>query len=541
MAANLRVRSASKHSTSKQDPVQQKTEPAGNTAPIPTPLAKLDYSARSPADVERDALVCFVCQERSLPENIGRHLPPSLSRFPASAWNAGDFRAKASEVCVLHAAAGAVKRLLLVGLGPADVLDRETLRRAAGSAAQRLQTLPVQRAGVLLPELPSTVALSPTTCATAIGEGFLLGAYRFQTYRSADAEDASSGCLQELILHDPQALADSDSWQQGGQRAQGICLARDFGNTPGNVLTPARLAEEARRIAQTQKLDFELLQEDALRKIGLRMLVAVGQGSREPPQLAVLRYRPPQPQGRLLFVGKGVTFDSGGISIKPGAAMDEMKFDMCGAAAVLGAMQTIAACALPVEVIGVTPLCENLPGGNALKPGDIIEAYNGKHVEVLNTDAEGRLILGDALAYAVKRFRPDAVVDLATLTGACVVALGHYASGAVSNHEELQERVVQAGRSSGDRVWPLPAFAEYEDSLKGRYGDLRNIGGRDAGAITGGLFLKPFVNDTPWVHLDIAGTAWGVRNVGHAPNLGATGVGVALLTDLARNWSGPLR
>jgi leucyl aminopeptidase len=218
--------------------------------------------------------------------------------------------------------------------------------------------------------------------------------------------------------------------------------------------------------------------------------------------------------------------------------MDEMKFDMCGAAAVVGAMDAIGALKPKVNVIGVIPTCENLPVGEALKPGDILRAYSGTHVEILNTDAEGRLILADALAFAVKTYKPDGIVDLATLTGACVIALGHYATGAISNDEKFQAQVVASGKSSGDTVWPLPNFADYEELIKGKYADLQNVGPREGGAITAGLFLKHFVGATPWVHLDIAGTAWGVKNVGHVPNEGATGVGVGLLIDLACQWAG---
>jgi leucyl aminopeptidase len=252
----------------------------------------------------------------------------------------------------------------------------------------------------------------------------------------------------------------------------------------------------------------------------------------------VLEHRVEGAKGTLALVGKGITFDSGGISIKPSQAMDEMKFDMCGAAAVLGALDAVGQLRPPLNVGGVIPACENLPGGNAVKPGDILRAFSGKYVEVVNTDAEGRLILADALAYAIREFQPDAVVDLATLTGACVIALGHYATGAVGNQEAFTDAVVQAGRRSGEVVWPLPAFPEYEEALKGKYGDLQNVGGRDGGAITGGLFLKNFVGEVPWVHLDIAGTAWGVKNIGHVPNEGATGVGVRLLIDLALHWRG---
>jgi leucyl aminopeptidase len=317
-----------------------------------------------------------------------------------------------------------------------------------------------------------------------------------------------------------------------------VCFARTLGNHPGNVLTPTRLAEEARALARRRKLRCTVLERKDMEKLGLGLLLGVAQGSRQTPKLIVLEYRPRGARGTLAFVGKGITFDSGGISLKPGASMDEMKFDMCGAAAVLGAMDAIAQLSPKVNVIGIAPATENLPDGQATKPGDIHKSYSGKHVEILNTDAEGRLVLADALAYGIEKYKPDAVVDLATLTGACVVALGHYASGAVSNHDAFQQRVVEAGKRSGDIIWPLPNFPEYEEGLKGKYGDLQNVAGRDGGAITGGLFLKNFVGDVPWVHVDIAGTAWGVKSVGHIPNEGATGVGVALLIDLATQWKG---
>jgi leucyl aminopeptidase len=298
-------------------------------------------------------------------------------------------------------------------------------------------------------------------------------------------------------------------------------------------MTPTLLAQQARALARRRGLKCTVLGRSQLERLGMGMLLGVAKGSSEEPRLILLEYRPKGALRTLCYVGKGITFDTGGISIKPAASMDEMKFDMCGGAAVLGALDAIAALALPVNVIGVIPACENMPGGSAVKPGDILKSYTGKHVEVLNTDAEGRLILGDALAYAVERYKPDGVVDLATLTGACVVALGHYASGAISNAATFQEQVVQAANRAGDPVWPLPGFPEYEEALRGKTADLQNIGPREGGAITAGLFLKQFVGQTPWVHLDIAGTASGVKNVGHIPNEGATGVGVAILVELA--------
>ena len=319
-------------------------------------------------------------------------------------------------------------------------------------------------------------------------------------------------------------------------RGEAICLARTLGNHPPNYMTPTQLAKEAQQVAKRRGLKMRVMDQAELNKLGMGMFIGVAKGSRQPPKLIIIEYRPRGAKGTLAFVGKGITFDSGGISLKPGQAMDEMKFDMCGAAAVVGAMDGIAAAKPNVNVVGVIPACENLPDGNSVKPGDILKSYSGKHVEILNTDAEGRLVLGDALAYSIKQFKPDAVVDLATLTGACVIALGHYATGAITNNDNFMEQVEQAGKSSGDIVWPLPNFDEYGEGLKGKYADLQNIGPREGGTISAGLFLKHFVDEVPWVHLDIAGTAWGVSKIGHIPYNGATGVGVALLMDLAESW-----
>ena len=273
-----------------------------------------------------------------------------------------------------------------------------------------------------------------------------------------------------------------------------------------------------------------------MKRLGMEMLLGVSRGSREPAKLILMEYFHQKAKQTVALVGKGVTFDSGGISLKPGKNMDEMKFDMCGAAAVLGAMKIIGQLNPQINVIGVIAATENLPGGDAQRPGDIVTAYNGKRVEILNTDAEGRLILGDALSYVVKEFKPNAVIDLATLTGACITALGHYASGAITNNDALMEQVRKASNLSGDRVWQLPSFPEYGESIKGKYGDLQNIGVGDSGTIIGGMFLEHFVDKTPWVHLDIAGTAWNVKHIGYQPNSGATGVGVRLLADLIQNW-----
>ena len=496
-------------------------------------MLKLTYQARDPGRERLGALVLLCSEGRPTPP---KGLPAPLSRALRQVAGLGAFKGKSGESQLVFTGDAAIPRLLLVGLGAAGKLNREGLRRAAGKAAQGLRPLGVERAGLWVPERSGD--LPPADLGEVLAEGALLGSYAFTVYRQPENGKDRPKELKQLAVYDPGRLTSARSVQQGVLRGEAVCLARDLGNQPANAMTPTQLAAEAQRLARRHRLKLRVLERAELERLGLGLFMGVAKGSRQPPKLILLEYRPARKASQTLaFVGKGITFDSGGISLKPGAAMDEMKFDMCGAAAVLGAMDGIARLKPAVNVVGVIPTCENLPDGAAVKPGDILKSYAGKHVEVLNTDAEGRLILGDALAYAIRQFKPDAVVDLATLTGACVIALGHYASGAVGNHDALLERLVDTGKACGDIVWPLPNFPEYGEALKGKYADLQNIGPREGGAITGGLFLKHFVGDVPWVHLDIAGTAWGVKGIGHVPNEGATGVGVCLLIDLAQRWS----
>jgi len=479
-------------------------------------------------------LVVFVSQDKpAAPKGCPKPAQALLER----AVKLKSFAGKKGQSRMLLVTEGPVERVLLVGLGKTSELDREALRRAAGAAGKLLADMKVAQAAVLLPQGLKSAKVGDV--GTVLAEGLALGAYTFLPYKAQPPKDEPAVTLKKITLLDVASESSKQAVAQGTARAAAICRARDLGNHPANVATPEYLAQEAKQIGKARDLKVTVLDEAQMKKLGMDMLLGVARGSRQPPRLIIMEYRPKGAKGTLMFVGKGITFDSGGISIKPSQAMDEMKFDMCGAAAVISAMDLIPQMDIKVNIVAMAPACENLPGGLAQKPGDIVKAYNGKTVEILNTDAEGRLVLGDALAYGVEKFKPDAIVDLATLTGACVVALGHYATGAVSNHEAWQSQVVAAGRSAGDLVWPFPALAVYEEELKGKFSDLKNIGSRDAGTITGGLFLKSFVGETPWVHLDIAGTAWGVKNMGHIPNDGATGVGVALLADLAAAYKKP--
>lgn len=315
---------------------------------------------------------------------------------------------------------------------------------------------------------------------------------------------------------------------QGIAIAKGMNLLKDLGNAPGNICTPKYLAKTAKELAQSFKsLSVEVLKEKEMAELGMGSLLSVAKGSVQKPRLIKLQHHGSQ-DDPIIFVGKGVTFDTGGISLKPGANMDEMKYDMCGAGSVLGVMQTVATLNLPINVIGIIPTVENMPSGKASKPGDIVTSLSGKTIEILNTDAEGRLILCDALTYA-QQFKPKALIDIATLTGAVIIALGRHPSGMMSNNDQLAEQLTQAGENTGDRVWRLPLWEEYAEQLKSPFADLQNIGGREAGTITAGCFLGEFTKDVAWAHLDIAGTAWQTRKEG------ATGRPVPLLVDYLLN------
>ncbi len=365
--------------------------------------------------------------------------------------------------------------------------------------------------------------LSAEKVARLLAQSLYNADYRFDDFKS-DAKARPKLTLD--ILCDSDNAAVDNSVNQGIAIAKGMKTLRDLGNLPGNVCTPKYLAKTAKRMAkQYDSLSVEILKESDIKKLKMGSLLSVSKGSIEPPRLITLQHQGSD-DAPLVFVGKGVTFDTGGISLKPGANMDEMKYDMCGAGAVLGLMKTVAELNLPINVVGVIPSVENMPSDRASKPGDIVTSMSGKTIEILNTDAEGRLILCDALTYAQQQFKPKALVDMATLTGAVIIALGSKASGIMSNDDDLAEALLQAGEQSGDRGWRLPIWEEYVEQLESPFADLQNIGGREAGTITAGCFLGEFVEKgTPWAHIDIAGTAWQTRKEG------ATGRPVPLLAE----------
>jgi leucyl aminopeptidase len=417
--------------------------------------------------------------------------------------------------------------VLVVGLGKREELDAEKLRVAAAVAAKEAGRL---EAGSLAWELPA--ADDPGAAAEAVVTGTLLAAYRFDRFKSADGDDSPR--LESLTLLAPPELAEAAEAARVSAQAQN--RARDLQGTPANVATPTFLAERAEEIAAAHEaLSVEVLGRPQLEEKGMGGLLAVSQGGPQEPKLIVLRYAGGGSGPTLGFVGKGVTFDTGGISLKPGAGMQDMKMDMSGAAAVLEAVAAIAELGLPLELIAVVPSTENMPSGTAVKPGDVITQYNGVTVEVNNTDAEGRLILADALAYAVEQ-GAERIVDLATLTGAVVIALGSTYAAVIANDDGLADEVIRAGNDSGELAWRLPLHPEYKELMKGKVGDLSNLAAkRKAGTITAAAFLEEFVDGTPWAHVDIAGTSWDVGR--EYVGSGASGYGVRLLVGLARHLS----
>jgi leucyl aminopeptidase len=437
----------------------------------------------------------------------------------------GDLEGKLGATLLLHGVRQVpADRVLLVGLGRERDFNESAYRTALAVTMRALRSTGASDATICLTDLAlkrRDVGWKVEQAVLAVSEGM----YRFDRMKSKPPE--AKRALRKVTLYVAKrgdVAAGEIALARGQAIAEGITLAKDLGNLPGNVCTPTYLAAEAVELGKRHGIKVEVLEQKEIEKLGMNCFLAVAKGSHEPPKLIVMEYQggkrgePP-----VALVGKGITFDTGGISIKPAGEMDEMKFDMCGAASVLGAMKAIALMRLPLNVVGVVPTTENMPGGSAVKPGDIVTTMSGQTVEILNTDAEGRLILCDALTY-VEKFKPAAVVDIATLTGAMVIALGHVATGVFSNSDPLAREVLQAGETAWDRAWHLPLWDDYQDALKSNFADFPNIGTRAGGSITAACFLSRFTKAYPWAHLDIAGTAWK-----SGAEKGATGRPVSLL------------
>ncbi len=424
-------------------------------------------------------------------------------------------------------------RVLFAGLGKKSDCDLLALHKASAAATQALISLGINEAATLLAELPIKGADSERM-ARAVVESSEHAAYRFDRMKSKPGKKPQLKRLTLLVASRGAANAAKRGVATGKGVARGVAFTRDLGNLPANVCTPSYLASEARKLArQYPALKVKVLTETEMKRLGMGALLGVSRGSRQPPRMVIFEYNGGKRGDKpLALVGKGVTFDAGGISLKPPARMDEMKYDMCGAASVFGAIVAACELELPINLVGVTPAVENLPGGNATKPGDILTSLSGQTIEVLNTDAEGRLILCDALTY-VSRYKPRTVLDMATLTGACVVALGHHATGLMSHDDKLADSLLAAGNRAGDRAWRLPLWEDYQSDLKSNFADFANVGGREGGAITAGCFLARFTRELHWAHLDIAGTAWLTGS-----KKGATGRPVPLLMEWLMQESG---
>jgi leucyl aminopeptidase len=449
----------------------------------------------------------------------------------------GDFEGKLFQTSVLYTDIFIKsKRIVFIGMGKRKDFDLETLRGVFSKAAQKVRDLHLKNFAASLDF--GTLDLKEDNMAESAVEGILLGLYRFTPYKTKAADKTPEIREFTLIAKNPKAAKTSKAAAKRAETiSAAVYLARDLVSAPANEMTPTIIADRARKMAETRPIDIKIFDERQMKRLGMNALLGVARGSAEPAKFIIMNYAGgTKGEKPIVFVGKGITFDSGGISIKPSANMDEMKSDMAGGAAVIGAMQALADLKIPLNVVGIVPATENLPGGKAYKPGDILKSLSGTTIEVKNTDAEGRLILADALSYA-GRYKPEAIIDLATLTGACIIALGDHLIGMLGTDDTLKGMVKEAADMTGDYVWELPLWQDYDEMLKSDVADVQNVGGRAAGTITAGLFLKKFVGDYPWVHLDIAGPALLAKEKPYIPK-GASGVGVRLLVQFLRNRAG---
>ena len=497
----------------------------------------MEFSIKSGSpEKQRSACVVvgvFESRKLTLP---GELLDKAARGYISDLIRRGDMEGKGGTTLLLHNVPGTLcDRVLLVGLGKEkDFRDKE-YTTAIRTAVKTLNDTGAFDATLFLTE----TAVKKRTVAWRIRQAAMVAldaTYRFDQFKSK--KDEVRRPLRKLTLaverRNELAVAE-EALTQGMAIAEGMALTRNLGNMPANVCTPTYLADQAKALAEEFGLDCQILERADMEALGMHSLLAVSKGSHQPPKLVVLSYKGGKASEKpIVLVGKGITFDTGGISLKPAAEMDEMKYDMGGAAGVIGTMRAVARMALPINLTMIVPTCENMPGGNATRPGDIVTSMSGQTIEILNTDAEGRLILCDALTYA-ERFEPDTVIDVATLTGACVVALGHIASGLFANNDSLARELANAGEESFDRAWHLPLWEDYQELLKSNFADMGNIGGRWGGAITAACFLSRFAKKYDWAHLDIAGTAW--KSGG---DKGATGRPVPLLTHYLLDRAGKL-
>lgn len=482
---------------------------------------------------QKTPCLIYGVQEAKLSTPALKDLDKALDGTLDRARRENEFKGKQGETLLVHCGKQlAPTRILLVGLGKAGDGSSEKTRQAAGKALRLLCQRKIERFSLHLPSFDP--GKDREDMVQSVCEGLLLAAYRFDQYLSLD-DSKSTPILEGQLLVDS-----SSQLEKANQKldiaesiCNGACLARTLVNEPGNTKSPEFLADQAQAMAKKSGIKCTILKPAQLEKEGFGALLGVAQGSTRGARLILLEYQgADKKQQPIVLVGKGVVFDAGGISLKSAEKMDEMKMDMAGGAAVIGTLQAAANLKLPINLVGIVPAVENLPSGTAYRPGDILTSLSGKTIEVLNTDAEGRLILADALTYA-SRFNPRVVIDLATLTGAVIVALGNHASAVLGNNDKLIRQLLAAGERSGERLWQLPLWDDYDQQIKSKVADVKNTGGRPAGTITAAAFLKTFAKDYTWAHLDIAGTAWQDKEEGYF-SFGGSGVGVRLLVEYLR-------
>jgi len=511
-------------------------------------VVAIKMSDKDPCDFSGDLLVCVV--EEDIPQ-LASEVPGAIHRALQQVWSTGDFKGSKEQTLLFYPGMIATendtevraKRVLLVGLGKQDDainVRREQLRLTGGTIAKQAGIVKAKEVLVILPKDYMLEAADISQCLT---EGLLLGNYRFEFHKTPKDEPDKPTRVERFFLHDGGLAGGAvrKGLQRGKVLAEAACAARDMANQPGNHWTPAAFADYAKKLGKKSSLKCKVLDKAAMQKLGMGGILGVNQGSALPPQLVILEYKTDKKNPTVLLVGKGLTFDSGGISLKPPAGMEDMKYDMCGGAAVITAMQALAETEVSgVNVVALIPATENLSGSAALKPGDVIRHFGGKTSEIINTDAEGRLILADALAYGIATYAPEAVIDLATLTGAVIIGLGHHYTGLLANNDQLATRLIDAGAQAGEPMWRLPLGPEYRKQIDSRVADIKNAGSdRSAGTITAACYLQEFVGETPWAHLDIAGTAWDFTEKTYIPK-GPSGTGVRTLVACLSQWE-PLK
>ena len=492
-------------------------------------IMQVDVKVGRPEAESAEVLVLTHCEGEALHKQDGAAIDKLLGGSLRDLLHSKEFEGKTGEILLYHTHGKIpAKRLLLVGLGKKRALTLDAVRQAMGHAVKRVSQAKSGSFTAIVPVV-TPKGYTPVEVAQAMVEGAVLGSYQFTAYRSDNgvAKDVEQMTL--LAQQKGQVRQLTEGVRRGVATAEATVFVRDLCNHPSNVMTPTRIANEAKAMAKDEGLTLKILEQKDMEQLGMGALLGVARGSHEPPKFIILEYNGTKRKDErpVVFVGKTITFDTGGISLKPSENMEHMKADMTGGAEVLASIRAAARLKLPLRLISILPVAENMPGGRAMKPGDIVKTLSGKTVEVQNTDAEGRLILADALAYA-QRYNPAALVDIATLTGACVVALGQFAIGMFGTDQRLKAQVWKSGLKAGERVWEMPLWDEYFEQLKSDVADMRNIGGRGGGMITAALFLSKFAGDGPWVHIDIASTDWSERERAYILK-GPTGIGTRLL------------